>query len=116
MDTDQYQKKLAEAKKKVADIKSFHTHLRAYILVNLLILLVRSGFVNRVFEGSEHVDPQFLDWLDWNIILTPLLWGIGLAIHGLYVYQYKFKFLRKWEERQIRKYMEEEETDLNRYN
>ena len=116
MDMDRYEKKLARAKKKVADIKSFHAHLRAYILVNLLILLIRSGVLTTLFEGSEHFDPQFLDWLDWNIILTPVLWGIGLAIHGLYVYQYKFKFLKKWEERQIRKYMEDEETDLNRYN
>lgn len=116
MDKDQYQKKLAEAKKKVAGLKSFHTHLRAYIIVNLLILLLRSRFLNSLIEGSEQFDPQFLYWLDWNIILTPLLWGIGLAFHGLYAYQYKFKFLKNWEERQIRKYMEDEETDINRYN
>lgn len=116
MDMDQYQKKLAEAKKKVAEIKSFHAHLRAYIIVNLLILVLRSGFLNSLFESSEHFDPQFLNWLDWNIILTPLLWGIGLAIHGLCVYQYKFRFIKSWEERQIRKYMEDEETDLNRYS
>ena len=105
-----YNERLEAAKKRVKDIKGFYAHLRAYILVNILILLLRMGIVDIITAKNPEVDPSFFDWLDLNVLITPLLWGIGLLIHGIFVFRYRFPFLKNWEERQIKKIMEEEEA------
>lgn len=40
--------------------------------------------------------------------IMPLLWLFGLTCHGLYVFKDKFRFYENWEQRQIEKYMEED--------
>ncbi len=110
-----YNERLEAAKKRVKDIKGFYAHLRAYILVNILILLLRMGIVDMITMRNPDMDPSFFDWLDLNVLITPLLWGIGLLIHGIFVFRYRFPFLKNWEERQIKKIMEEEEARENKF-
>ena len=105
-----YNERREAAQKRVKEIKGFYAHLRAYILVNILILLLRMGIVDIITAKNPEVDPSFLDWIDLNVLITPLLWGIGLLIHGIVVFRYRFPFLKNWEERQIKKIMEEEEA------
>lgn len=108
------QEKYNRAKKKVDDIKSFHRHLTAYIVVNIFVLLIKLNIGNWV--AMEELGLNFSKWLDWNIILTPLLWGIGLAAHAVYVYRYKFKFIKAWEEKKIRELMDkEDQIENNRF-
>ncbi|MCM4169155.1 hypothetical protein KCTC52924_00078 [Arenibacter antarcticus] len=99
--------KLERAKKHVAAIKGFYSHLFVYLSINLglILLYVAYRFLN--LENYQVLEVGFRNWMDWNIVFTPLFWGIGLFIHGLYVFGRKPVFLRKWEERQIKKYMEE---------
>lgn len=111
-----YYERREKAKKRVEEIKGFFNHVRVYIIINLLLILIRGDFLEFVIGNTENADPGFLSWLDFNIVLTPILWGIGLLIHGIVVYRHKFKFFKKWEERQIRKYLEEEENNTNLYN
>lgn len=107
------QEKYDRAKKKVEAIKGFHSHLITYIVINIFIIIFRLKIFPLLDQGSTDMD--FQRWVDWNIFLTPLLWGIGLAIHGIYVYKHKFGFLKRWEERKIREIMEEEERSRNKY-
>ena len=113
---EQYSEKLKRAKKRVKELKDFYGHLKAFIIVNVLLLLVRGGFLDYIFEQNQAIDTGFLDWINYNFILTPVLWGIGLIIHGLVVYRHKFTFLKKWEENQIRKYIEEDKRNSDKYN
>jgi len=93
------------ARKRVDDIKRFYGHLTAYIVVNAVLLLARGKFHVTLLSKGALGDPGFLDWLDWNVYGTPIVWGIGLAIHALSVFV-KNPFLGKaWEERQIAKYI-----------
>ena len=112
---DDYNERREAAKKRVKEIKGFYAHLRAYILVNILILLLRMGIVDIITAKNPEVDQSFFDWIDLNVLITPLLWGIGLLIHGLFVFQYRIPFLRTWEERQIKKIMEEDEARENKF-
>lgn len=109
-------KKLAtpyeRAQKKVKEIKGFYGHLAVYLIVVPTILFLAPGNArflpvsNALFE-----DVNFLNWLDWNIYGTPILWGVGLAIHALSVFG-KNPFLGKsWEERQIAKYMDRDNKE-----
>lgn len=99
--------KLERAKKRVEKIKGFYRHLLWYVVVNLVLLFVELRMYD-FFNIEIHVNQGFRNWVNYNFIVTPLLWGIGLAIHGLAVFRYKFGFFDKWEKRQIERYMEED--------
>lgn len=104
MDMKNYQdSKYARAKKKVEDIKGFYRHLTVYLIINTVIIVVRLGVFNADRVGFEI--PH------WTIFTTPFFWGIGLLFHGLWVFSDKFTSFKKWEERKIREFMEEEEQE-----
>ncbi len=103
-----------KAKKRVESIRGFYKHLTTYIVVNILLLAVKWRVLELLLENGND-DPGFLNWFEWNVIGTPILWGVGLGAHALYVFVYesgnknlKPAFLSEWEDRQIKKYMEEE--------
>lgn len=101
--------KFIRAKKKVDDIKGFYYHLTAYILVNIALLVLRSPIL--IFfadRGAEQSDVGFLEWLNLNVLLTPLVWGIGLLIHYIAVFGVTPRFVKKWEKRKIDQYLEED--------
>ncbi len=109
----------ARAKKQVEAIKGFYGHLTAYLMFNIGLLLVKSNILT-FFIANGTKDANVLDWVHWNLIVTPLLWGVGLLIHGLYVFKFKSiplkdlkpKILKDWEEKQIQKYIEEENHEF----
>jgi hypothetical protein len=53
---------------------AFHRHVMIYIVVNVLLVAV-----------NLLKDPNHL-WFQWGI----LGWGIGLLVHGLNVYSYRW--------------------------
>lgn len=98
--------KLRNARKKIEAIKGFYTHLLVYVLVNGALFIVR-GQVLEFFQNQSS-DKNFIDWIDWNILIVPIFWGIGLLFHAAKVFQYKLPFIKNWEERQLKKFMKEE--------
>jgi hypothetical protein len=96
------------AKKRVEGIKGFYGHLGAYVIVNLLVLLTSGKTIFILVNTSSLQDVDFLNWIDWNVFGTPIIWGVFLGVHAITVFG-KNPFLGKtWEERQIKKYMEQE--------
>ena len=84
-----------EAKRKVAVLKGFYSHMLFFIVVNSFIVIYFSK-VNAVGE---------IDFSYRGNYFTLLLWGIGLASHGLYVlFVFKFKGgkIKRWEEKKIK--------------
>lgn len=105
---------LRKAKERVEALKGFYGHLMAYITVNIFLLIVRLN----VFSFFLYASPEknFFDWVDWNILVVLVFWGIGLLFHAAKVFQYKFRFIQNWEERQLLKFMKEEESRRNKFN
>jgi hypothetical protein len=102
--------KYQRAKKKVAEIRGFYNHLAIYIVV-IAALFVLRGSVNVIVIRAESLgNPEFLNWLDWNFYGTPILWGIGLAFHGIKVFGNLSFFGSQWEEKKIREFMDEDEN------
>jgi len=107
--------KYIESKGKVDRIKGFYRHLIIYLFANIL-LFVFKGYAYDYFGSQGIEDRGFLDWFELNLVLTPLIWGLGLLTHGLIVYRFtsfplkdiKPKILREWEARQIKKYIEKD--------
>lgn len=85
------------AQKKVKKLVGFYWHAASYVVVNIFIVGVL--VVNGV---------NFWSFAAWS---TAFFWGIGLGFHALGVWGPNLLFGRNWEERKIRKFMEEDERN-----
>ena len=94
------------AYKKVKKIKGFYSHLRIYIIINILIII--ASIKGDVFEGYIHIRDGGL--FNWHTYSTAFFWGIGLLAHALSVFGEDVFFGRDWEEKKIQKYIKKEET------
>ena len=92
------------AKKRVEKIKGFYGHLAAYVGVNLLILALQ------VYNNADDGEPLF----DLNFGMA-VMWGIGLAVHGLSVFGFHIILGKNWEERKLKQFMEEEERNSRKW-
>jgi len=95
------------AKKRVKELKGFYIHLAVYILINSFISV--NKFIRNIYENDETFNEAF--W-DFGTFAVWLFWGIGLAIHGFNVFGLPFLFGKDWEERKIKKYMEEDDNQF----
>lgn len=98
--------KLRKAQKRVEALKGFYKHLLVYCIVNVTLFILR-GDVLQFFQ-NESTDKNFIEWVDWNILIIPILWGIGLLFHAAKAFQYKLKFIANWEKRQLEKFSKEQ--------
>ena len=82
-----------KAQKRVEEIKGFYGNLIAYIVVNIGLLVLN------LVTSPNHL------WFYWPL----LWWGIGVAFHGLKVFNYMPFFSKDWEEKKIKEFMDKEE-------
>lgn len=105
------QTKYDRAKKKVDFIKGFYNHLIAYLVINAVILLSRANGIPMISINSNR--DNLINWLDWNTYFLVIFWGLGLCIHGVYVFRDKFTFIKNWEQKKLDKLLEDEEKEQN---
>ncbi|MEO9511494.1 MAG: 2TM domain-containing protein [Flavobacteriaceae bacterium] len=103
---------IEDAKKRVAKLKKFYSHLSIYVIVNLILFGIKAYFLG-YFESNVIDNDDLTHWISWNIISTPIIWGIFLAIHATKVFS--SPLTKNWEERQIQKFMEKEENEISKF-
>ena len=108
MDYDK-DKKLEHAKRRVAKLKGFYIHLAVYVVVNVMI--TTSKIIRSLINGESFSEAFW----DFGSFAVWLFWGIGLMFHGLQVFSRNPFFSKEWEERQIRKYMDKERGESEKY-
>ncbi|MFS4417086.1 2TM domain-containing protein [Maribacter sp. 2307ULW6-5] len=108
MELDTDAARLKKAKAQLGKIKSFYAHALVYAVVSLTITI--SAITTKMQQGNT-----FMEALDWGSFMVWFLWGTGLFFHGLNAHGKRLFFSAKWEERQIRKYMEQEEREAQKY-
>lgn len=98
------QEKYNRARKRVQEIKSFYIHLAVYIIINAFILI---NIYIHTLDGGEF----------WQVghFFTLFFWGIGLAFHAISAFKYNPLFGKRWEERQIRKLMDKDRDQSQKY-
>lgn len=94
------------AKKRVDTLKNFYAHIAVYLVMNVL-LFVFKGRIMSFFIANGVEDQGFLNWMEWNMAFIPVVWGVVLLVAGIYFLKLKPGFIKKWEEKQLRKYTEE---------
>jgi hypothetical protein len=82
--------KLEKARKQVAVIKGFYIHLVVFVVVNLGLCAV-----------------NFVTGKPWWVLWVFLGWGLGVLAHAFGVYGHASNSIAQWEERKIKKLMEE---------
>lgn len=91
------------AKKQVEKIKGFYNHLTSYILVNIFIsCVIIFGLMHRDNSNFTEVISNFGVYATW------IFWGIGLLSHWNCIFGKKLFFSKKWEEKKLKEYMDNE--------
>ena len=97
------------AYKRVKKLKGFYSHVKIYIIVNLIIIV--SSRSRSIFTGGI----DFSGLSEWHTYSTAFFWGIGLAAHGLSVFGANLFFSEEWEKKKIQKYMEKDNANKNKW-
>ncbi|MDH7447086.1 2TM domain-containing protein [Aquimarina sp. 2201CG14-23] len=90
------QKRYERAKERVDELKKFYNNLFSYIVI--------IGFL----AGLNY---YLNEWRNAWFLWAAFGWGIGLAFHAVKAYRLNPMFDKDWEERRIRKYMDEEDNE-----
>ena len=80
------------AKKRVGELRGFYEHLIAYVVVNIMLVII-----NLV------TSPDTL-WFYW----VTIFWGIGVIWHAISVFGKQGKLGKNWEEKKIKELMEKD--------
>ncbi len=97
--------KYERAKAKVESIKRLYNHFLVFLFINVILYFLRHKFVFILVSKDALGNPEFLDWINWNVYGTTIVWGIILVIHAIFVLGNIFWYIKKWEERMIKKYI-----------
>ncbi|MEX0315023.1 MAG: 2TM domain-containing protein [Allomuricauda sp.] len=103
--------KYERATKRVKELKGFYNHLKIFVIINGLFYLIKSGWLTPIMPDGFPTEAYYFDWIDANV----LIWGVIVVIHGLTLYRHKLPFVKKWEERQIKKIMEQDQEEVRKY-
>lgn len=95
------EKKRQRAKKRVEKIKGLYVHFSIYIVINTFILV--------------NIQLNMDDFWRWSHFITLFGWGIGIAFHAARAFRFNPFFGKKWEERQIQKYIDEDKKEMGKY-
>ena len=98
------------AKKRVQELKGYYSHIIIFVIVNGILYLLKTGMLTSLLPEAFPKESYYYDWINSNI----LIWTLILIVHTLIVFRDKFTFVKKWEERQIKKYMEEDEGKVDK--
>lgn len=89
---NQNDERYIKALKRVEEIKGFYGNLAAYVVVNIVLMIINLA-----------TSPEYL-WFFW-----PMLgWGVGVLFHGLKTFNYMPFLGKDWEERKLKQFMDEE--------
>ena len=80
------------AKKRVGELRGFYEHLIAYVVVNIMLVII-----NLV------TSPDTL-WFYW----VTIFWGIGVIWHAISVFGKRGKLGKNWEDKKIKELMEKD--------
>lgn len=104
-----YRIKLENAKKRVDAIKKFYSHAQTYLTVLIIVSVLYLIKAEPIIRVREAINEELLSWIDLNIWVNLGIWALILLIHGLVAFKFPYRLIQKWEERQLKKLLEEDQ-------
>ncbi len=99
------------AKKRVEKIKGFYIHLMVYIIVNIFLSTI---IIYGLISEEHYTFTKSITHI--GVYSTWFFWGIGIFFHWMGVFATKSFLGKNWEEKKIRKIMEEEQQRSKKFN
>ncbi len=94
MTEEERRDKYERAKKRVADLKKFYSEIISYVV----FIAILAGL-------NYYIDKWSYMWFLW----PTFGWGIGLVFRAYKIFTVNSFFGKKWEERKIREYIDNED-------
>ncbi|WP_299434757.1 2TM domain-containing protein [uncultured Maribacter sp.] len=108
------EEKYEKAMDRVKTERKFYLSIVRLLIFSTLLFFLNDSilqlFIDRGLD-NEHI----LKWVNWTLWSTPVIIAIILFIRGIWLFVFKNKSPRKWEERRIKKIMKEEDS-FEKYN
>ncbi len=95
-----------KALKRIEEIKGFYIHVAIYVVFGLVVMFTSANYISFIGNIGFLNEIELLNWIDWRVYGTPIIWGIALIFHALSVFVENPFLGKAWEERQIKKYLE----------
>lgn len=109
IENNQDRKRRRKARRRVAELKGFYSHLTAYLLVNTVLTTFK------IIENLNHGESFWEAFWGFGTFAIWFFWGIGLFFHALKVFSMNPLFSKDWEEQQIQKYIDKEKEEAAKY-
>jgi hypothetical protein len=90
------------ARKRVEKISKFYKHLAIYVIINIFLSAI---FIAGNVNDGATIKEAILNYHNYKIWLY---WGIGIVFQALNTFGIRLFFNKNWEEKKIRKYMNEQ--------
>lgn len=103
------EERFIRAKERVDKLKGFYWHLFSYICVNLFISI--SKIISNMSGGESFMDAFW----DFGTFALWIFWGIGIGFHAMGVFGTNLVFGRKWEERKLKEFMDEDKRERDKW-
>ncbi|MEM8510307.1 MAG: 2TM domain-containing protein [Bacteroidota bacterium] len=103
---ERLEQKRKRAKKKVELLKGFYNHVKIFILINGLLYLAKIGLFNSFLPEDFQLASYYFSWLNLHLIV----WSSILLVHGIFLFHNRLPFVKRWEARQIKKYVDEDNS------
>lgn len=100
--------KYETALKHVTELKEFYQHFIVYVIFLITWLIYKNQIIQFIITITTNLESGFLNWLNINIALVPILWGIALLIQFLYIHRFRLSFFNNWEEKKIKELIEKD--------
>ena len=98
--------KYRKAKKRIEDIKRLYAHVVLFIIATIVLWVFKGRIINYLLSKGI-TDEGFLHWVELNFILLPVIWAIVLIIVGIYLLRFKPGFIKNWENRKLKEFLDE---------
>lgn len=104
-----------QARKRLNEIKELYKYLGIFVIFSVLLIWIKTDILEWFLDDAIQ-NTAFKQWLTWNVIGIPIIWGAGLVIYTIYILKVKYntweelkpKLLKDWEKKQIQKILQED--------
>lgn len=101
--------KKKRAKRRIEELKGFYVHLVIFVVINLSIS------INKILRNIQYGETFWDAFWDFGTFAVWIFWGVGLIFHASKTFNYNPFFSKEWEEKQIKKFMEEDRKESEKY-
>lgn len=98
---NKFYNKYDRAKLRVERIRKFYNHLIVFILFNGVLFLLKDKMAEAILGEQASTYPEAMNWVYWNLFI----WLLIICIHACVVFGKVPNIVKKWEERQLKKYL-----------